>query len=117
VTPHDVGSRYERQLLTQIGLEGLPTPEVQHCPIKGRRFRLDFAWPDRKLAAEVDGGRWMVRRSSKTGQAVPVGYHNSKADYDKLNLVALEGWTVLRFNPEMVRSGEAIRLLKEVLMR
>ena len=79
-------------------------------------FRFDFAWPDRQLAAEVDGGRFMVRRDAK-GRVVPVGYHGSEKDYEKLNCAALLGWRVLRFSPDMVRKGKALRILKEVLMR
>jgi len=78
-------------------------------------FRFDFAWPDRKLAAEVDGGRFMVRRNAR-GQVVPVGRHNTEKDYEKLNCAALLGWRVLRFTPDMVRKGAALRILKEVLM-
>ena len=39
---------------------GLPTPELQYDLIdrSGRLWRLDFAWPDRKVAVEYDGFDW-----------------------------------------------------------
>ncbi|MCV7376494.1 hypothetical protein H5P33_27645 [Mycolicibacterium arabiense] len=39
---------------------GLPTPELQYDVIdrSGRLWRLDFAWPDRKVAVEYDGFDW-----------------------------------------------------------
>lgn len=111
------GSRYELELQRLIAYEGLPSPAMQLWFAKdlGRRYRFDFAWPDRKIAAEVDGGRWLVRRG-KDGRPVPVGFHNHIDDYRKLNLAAKLGWKILRFTPEMIHSGEAIQELRSVLV-
>lgn len=110
------GSRYEAELERNMKLEGLPTPELQHrfAHHLGRQYRFDFAWPERLLAVEVDGGRWLVRRG-KNGRPVPVGFHNHIDDYRKLNLAARLGWRVMRFMPEMIRSGEAVQELKSWL--
>ena len=117
-------SRYERQLAQHIELEGLPQPETEHCFAKHlrnekghpRMWRFDFAWPDQKVAAEVDGGRYLVRKN-RQGQAVPIGQHMTESDYEKLNTAAILGWRVLRFSPQQIRSGKAVNWLKEVLMR
>lgn len=39
---------------------GLPTPTLQHQVVDadGRRWRLDFAWPEMRVAAEYDGVDW-----------------------------------------------------------
>lgn len=39
---------------------GLPTPVLQHVVVDaiGRKWRLDFAWPDYRVAAEYDGLDW-----------------------------------------------------------
>lgn len=39
---------------------GLPTPVLQHevVDVNGRTWRLDFAWPDYRVAAEYDGVDW-----------------------------------------------------------
>lgn len=87
-------------------------PEFRFAP--PRMFRFDFAWPELKIAAEVDGGRYMVRRNKK-GQLVPIGRHMTESDYEKLNTAARDGWRVFRFSPEAIRTGKAIRALEEVV--
>ena len=115
----------EAILAHHIQLEGLPTPEQQFCWAKHlrnenghvRMFRFDFAWPDLKVAAEVDGGKFMLRRSrAQKGRLVPVGQHNHRDDLRRGNIAALEGWRVLRYTPDQVMSGEAIRELKTVFL-
>lgn len=91
----------------QIHAEGLPTPVREHVFADMRKFRLDFAWPDRALGVEIDGGIWTQGRHTR-------GYGVEK-DMEKLNLAAVLGWRVLRFSSRAVQSGEAIRLLRQVL--
>lgn len=52
---------------------------------RGRKFRIDFAYPSVKLAIEVDG---YEKRQSK---------ESLDADDRRSNLLTLEGWTILRF--------------------
>jgi len=108
-------SRYEDLLASQIRAHGLPEPERQHRFAKelGRDYRLDFAWPERRLAAEVDGGRFVGRATKGFVDArkMPTPYHNTDQDYRKRNLLQLLGWTLLAFPAEMVTSGEAINEL------
>jgi very-short-patch-repair endonuclease len=113
-------SRGEISLARHIEVTGLPTPERQHRFAKelGRQFRFDFAWPDRKLAVEVDGATFMVKRSrAQRGRLVPVGRHNRREDLRRSNLAARLGWMVLRYTPDMVFKGEAIRELRDILER
>ena len=71
-----------------------------------RRWRFDFAWPDRLIAVEIEGGSWIK------------GRHNYgpgfEADCRKYNTAELMGWTVLRFTPYMVMSGDAIAFMRVV---
>ena len=60
--------------------------EYQFAP--PRRWRWDFAWPDKRVAVEFDGGQW----------AAFGGRHNRDSDRDKLNHGAAAGWRVLRFS-------------------
>jgi len=116
------GSLYEVQFARRISLEGLPEPVLQYqfALELGRRWVFDFAWPDRRIAAEVDGGARLVRwqRNPRTGkqQPVAVGRHGQKSDLEKLNAAAQLGWRVWRFNPEMLRDGAWIVSLKAALM-
>lgn len=57
-----------------------------------RKWRFDFAWPDKKVAVEVDGGRW------KPGG----GRHASDADMEKTNRATELGWRVFRFSASQV---------------
>lgn len=54
-----------------------------------RRWRFDFAWPDARVAVEVNGGRY----------AFAGGRHASPDDYEKLRRAAALGWRVLPVAP------------------
>jgi very-short-patch-repair endonuclease len=70
---------------------GLPPATFQH-DIPGTRFRVDFAYPEARLAIEVDGYD-------------PHGTRKAfDADRERQNTLVLLGWTVLRFTwPQVVR--------------
>ena len=97
-------SQLEEILYLQIAAEGLPMPDRQYKFLPDRKFRADFAWPSRKLIVEVQGaehrikGRW-------------------QGDVERMNLLQLEGWTVLQFTGKMVRNGTAVQTLRKVLRR
>jgi len=66
----------------------LPRADFQHIVHdRSGRFlaKVDFAYPERKLAIEVDG--WSSHGSRRAFQS----------DRDRQNHVAIEGWTVLRY--------------------
>lgn len=71
---------------------GLPKPEVEYVFLPNRKFRFDFAWPQQKVALEVEGGVFIR------------GAHGSVSgilrDLQKYNLAACAGWRVLRTLPE-----------------
>jgi very-short-patch-repair endonuclease len=80
---------------------GLPAPRVELVWGPGGRYRLDFAYPELRLVAEVGG--W--------------AYHSSpeQARYDAVRRNALNqaGWTVLEFDWWVV-SHESRRVVAEV---
>lgn len=62
-----------------------------------RKWRFDFAWPEKLIAVEIDGGTWSGGRHSRgTGFA---------RDCEKLNAAALNGWRVFRFTPDMLNKA------------
>jgi len=54
-----------------------------------RRFRFDYAYENKKIAIEIEGGIWIYGRHNNAK-----GY---KRDMEKYNLAVLNGWRVLRF--------------------
>ncbi len=97
----------ERHLLTSLRANGLPEPEREFRFHDTRRWRLDFAWPERGLAVEVEGGVY------RGGGHTSVG--GIKRDIEKGNALTLMGWRLLRFHGDQVRSGEATALIAEAL--
>lgn len=83
--------------------------EREYVFAKPRKFRFDFAWPDRKIGLEIEGGTWGKSRHT-TGS----GY---RADCVKYNFAASLGWLVYRFTTDMVSSGEAIQLMEAELQK
>lgn len=86
---------------------GLPVPVREHRFHPVRRWRFDMAWPDRMLAAEIEGGV----AAAGHGHHSRAGY---RADCEKYNAAALAGWLVLRFTTDMVRDGEHVETLARV---
>lgn len=72
-----------------------------------RKWRFDFAWPQRKVALEVDGGTHSGGRHVR-GK----GYEE---DCEKLNAAIINGWRVLRVTGSQVKSGQAIAWAESVL--
>lgn len=72
-----------------------------------RKWRFDFAWPEQKVAVEIDGGT-ALRLPSHTS------IKGMERDREKSNQAALMGWTVLRYTTAMVRRGDIWIDLDEV---
>lgn len=100
-------SRLEDDLLFHIRACGLPSPVREHRFHETRRWRFDFAWVDKKIALEVEGGIWTGGRHTR-GKAF-------NADCEKYNEALLMGWKVLRVTETHVRTGEAIEWAERAL--
>lgn len=93
-------SDLEDVLAFQMKAAKLPTPDREHRFWPGRRFAFDFAWPAHSYAVEVEGGTYIGGRHTRGKQYA--------SDLVKYNEAALRGWTVLRFDTDMVQSGVAL---------
>lgn len=102
-------SAVEDAFAFQLRAAGLPEPVREYPIIPGRRFRADFAWPTRKVMAEVEGGVYARGRHVR-----PTGYTK---DCEKYTLAALEGWVILRFTTAHVESGWALEKTEQALGR
>lgn len=69
-----------------------PRPEFEFHPV--RKWRFDYAWPDEKIAVEIEGGIW---REGGGAHSHPL---NIERDIDKYNAAAVLGWRILRVAPE-----------------
>lgn len=101
------GSTLEQELAWQIHVTGLPTPVREYRFLPPRRFKFDFAYPDRKLAVEVNGAIWTQGRHTRgTG---------ASSDAEKLSLAAIHGWRVIVVVGEQIRDGRAIQWIEQAL--
>ena len=103
------GTDLANTLHLHIRAFGLPLPVREHRPFLDRRFRCDLAWPDRKLAVEVDGGELLHGRHNRA--------QGMASDCEKQNLLVLEGWACLRFTGQQVKSGMALPVVVQALDR
>ena len=100
-------SQLEEKLLFQIRAVNLPEPEREHRFAPPRRWRFDLCWKAVKLAVEVEGGVWTGGRHVRGKGAI--------GDMDKYNTATLNGWKVLRFSAEHIKSGRAIATIESAL--
>jgi len=100
-------SKFEDWLFYQIKAIGLPLPEREFRFHPTRRWRFDLAWPDKMLAAEVEGGVYSRGRHTRGKGFVE--------DCEKYNEAALLGWRVLRFPTQTIPSGEAVSVIERAL--
>lgn len=98
----------ELRLLQHIRAVGLPEPVREFRFHKTRRWRADFAYPDRKLLIECEGGIFHGRHTS------PAGYSR---DVEKYSEASLAGFTVLRFTSSQIRGGQAIAMIERFFGR
>lgn len=81
----------ESQMTRLIARSGLPSPIAEYVAGADGEYRLDFAYPNRKLAIEVEGYAW---------------HHDPAkvaADHARRNELQRQGWTVLVFTWTHIR--------------
>lgn len=105
--PDGVNSDLEMMLLTRLEHAGLPLGQTQYPVVVGRQFKFDRAWPNQRVAVEVQGGLWVAGAHSR-GSGV-------ERDCIKLSIAAAVGWRVLPISKAMIESGEAIALIRQAL--
>lgn len=94
-------------LAFQIKAAELPSPECEYKFFPGRKWRADFAWPDKMLIVEYDGGIYSRGRH--------VRGKGFELDCEKFNAATLAGWRVLRFTRKHVESGMALMCIEMAL--
>jgi len=83
---------------------------------KIRRWKFDFAWPELRIGLEIEG----LRKSYVKGVPYALGRHCTfkgfEEDCIKYANAAYLGWTVLRFNQRLVKTGDALQLTRQLLL-
>ena len=81
-----------------------------------RKWRADFAFPAESLLIEVEG---VTRYGKNKDGSMRLGRHQTAKgfteDLVKYNAAALLGFRVLRFSPDMVKSGTALQDIERAL--
>lgn len=67
--------------------------EREQILVPGRKFKCDFCFRMARIVVEIDGGQY----------APGGGRHNTDKDREKLNLLALHGWSVFRYSGSMLK--------------
>ena len=106
VQGHALGSSpLEVRFVRVIRRHRLPQPVSQHpVQLGDRRWVLDFAYPEHRVAIETDGYRWHASRE------------RFEADRTKGNGLVLAGWRLMRLTDRHLRNeGQVVRHLQELL--
>lgn len=98
-------SKLEEQLALALTGEGFSFCREYHFH-PTRRWRFDFALPDQKIAIEVEGGLFIRGRHAR-GAGI-------EKDIEKYNSATLLGWKVIRVTNKMIKSGEALGIIKQM---
>lgn len=75
-----------------------------------RQWKIDFAWPDYRLALEVEGAIWQKNKDGTVG-----GRHNLPpgfvGDMEKYNALACCGWRLIRVEPKKLIKAKTLDLI------
>lgn len=100
-------SKAEETFALHVRVLHLPEPVREYRFFESRRWRIDFAWPDLKVAVEIEGG-------THTGGRHVRGDGFEK-DCEKYNCLSEMGWRLFRYTSRQVLDGRAIEQMKRIL--
>lgn len=99
---------YKAEFLIQLCVAGLPLPQAEVMFAHPRRWRFDWAYPDRSIAIEYQGGNY----TGKGGHNTVKGLKN---DYEKFSEAAIRGWMLILIDSGSVRDGRAVTWVERAL--
>lgn len=82
-----------------------PVPEFSFHPV--RKWRFDYAWPEQKIALEVEGGAFIGGRHT-SGQGFV-------ADMEKYNAAGMLGWRIFKCVPNDLLKTKTIQMLQKII--
>lgn len=76
----------------------LTNPENEYVFHPIRRWRFDYAWPEKKVAVEIEGAVFIPGKGHSSGSGI-------SKDIEKYNAATLLGWRVMRYTTTMLRKN------------
>ena len=101
-----VMSALEDRFAQQLDLAGYYY-EREFRAIPGRRFRYDFFIPP-VLLIEIQGGVFQYKPSHASASGI-------RRDAEKIDLAMANGYKILLFTTDMVKSGWALKMVRQIL--
>lgn len=96
-------------LLLQCRALKLPEPITEYRFHPVRMWRFDAAWPDYRVAVEVQGGGFVQGRHSRGP-----GMEN---DAEKAAEAILRGWRVFTATPRQIKKGQTVSWLERLFLK
>ena len=110
---------YVLEYFKKVGIKDRCYPEFRFHPV--RPWRFDYAFPDKKVYLEVDGGIFGFYVTNKTTgeRKLIVGGHNYggqiRNEHAKRNAATVMGWRGVWCEPKWLLGDMTLRILKEAL--
>ena len=97
------------QALAESVGQGLPAPETEHrfARLLKRQWRFDFAWPQQRVAVELEGGQFS-RSPGRHQRGTGI-----EGDCEKYNAAVKLGWRVLRYTTRQI-DRDPVGIVQEV---
>lgn len=93
--------------LSLLKTERLPAPAMEYRFHPVRKWMFDYAWPEYRVALEVEGGVWTKgRHTSGSG---------FMGDMEKYNAAACLGWRLIRVVPTDLIKIKTVDLIRVAL--
>ena len=87
---------------------------------EGRKFAFDYAWPEHKIAMEVEGGLFGNGKNCRLCKRPQAMGHTSVTgilrDIEKYNHAAVLGWRIVRVTPDKLTALSTIELLNTITL-
>jgi hypothetical protein len=99
--------RRERALLALLAERGAPVPVREYQFHVERRWRFDWAWPEQRVALEVEGGAYAGGRHVRGS-----GFFE---DCEKYSEAAAAGWLLVRVPPQWVDRARTVEWIERAL--
>lgn len=100
--------KYNSAIVARYFVEmGLPEPEFEYRFHPKRKWRLDIAWPGKKVCVEVQGGIFIRGRHTRGAALLK--------EWEKLNTLAEMGWRVLYCQPKDICTIDMVEQIRRCL--